>query len=75
MHLEAQISIVKKFTEDNFLKLNTSKCEIIIVFKKSCAREIRESSDIGDRSFPVRSEAVCLERDVDPRTQHLRCGM
>ena len=32
--LEAQISTVKRFTQDNSLKLNAAKCEII-VFKKS----------------------------------------
>ena len=28
--LEAQISMVTKFTEENFLKLNASKCEIVV---------------------------------------------
>ena len=32
--VKAQISTITKFTEDNFLKLNTSKCEIV-AFKKS----------------------------------------
>lgn len=41
------------------MKLNTSKCEII-VFKKSYTRAIGESSDIGEGSFPARSEAACL---------------
>ena len=57
--LEAQISTVKRFTQDNFLKLNAAKCEII-VFKKSFIRNTEESLDVGEISFPVRSEAMCL---------------
>ena len=45
--LEAQIATIKKFTVDNFLRLNASKCEII-VFKKSFTRTIREEIGVGD---------------------------
>ena len=54
--LEAQISTIKKFTEDNFLKLNTSKCEIV----KSSSRTNQESIEVGECSFPVSGEAICL---------------
>ena len=54
--LEAQISTIKKFTEDNFLKLNTSKCEIV-AFKKSSSRT---NIEVGECSLPVSGEAICL---------------
>ena len=57
--LEAQISTIKKFTEDNFLKLNTSKCEIV-AFKKSSIRTNKESFEVGECSFPVSGEAIYL---------------
>ena len=43
--LEAQISTVKRFTQDNFLKLNAAKGEII-VFKKSFIRNTEERLDV-----------------------------
>ena len=57
--LKAQISTIKMFTEDNFLKLNTSKCEIV-AFKKSSIRKKQESIEVGECSFPVSDEAICL---------------
>ena len=57
--LEAQISTVKRFTEDNFLKLNASKCEIV-AFKKSSTRAEEEIIEVGEDSYPVSGEAVCL---------------
>ena len=39
--LEAQISTVNKFTEDNFLKLNASKCEVV-AFKRASDRSNEE---------------------------------
>ena len=39
--LEAQISFVKRFTEENFLRLNPSKCEIV-AFKTA-----KEPADTG----------------------------
>ena len=57
--LEAQISTIKKFTEDNFMKLNTSKCEMV-AFKKSSIRTNKESIEVGECSFPVSGEAICL---------------
>ena len=58
-HLRHRFCTVKRFTQDNFLKLNAAKCEII-VFKKSFIRNTEESLDVGEISFPVRSEAMCL---------------
>ena len=57
--LEAQISFVKIFTEENFLKLNPSKCEIV-AFKK--AKEPADTGEVGidECSFPVRETATCL---------------
>ena len=57
--LEAQISFVKRFTQEIFLRLNPSKCEIV-AFKKS-----KEPADTGEVRvdeccFPVRETATCL---------------
>ena len=57
--LEAQISTVKKFTEDNFLKLNASKCEVV-AFKRASNRTSEERIDAGEYSFPVGGKATCL---------------
>ena len=70
--LEAQISTVKRFTQDNFLKLNAAKCEII-VFKKSFIRNTEERLDVGEISFPVRSEAMCLWVSVETRFVLIMC--
>ena len=40
--LEEQIKTVKKFTEENFLKLNAAKCEVII-FRKSSVKSNGET--------------------------------
>lgn len=61
--LEAQIATIKKFTVDKFLRLNASKCEII-VFKKSFTRTIREEIGVGDGSFLVKSKAASLPRII-----------
>ena len=53
--LEAQISTIKRLTEENFLKLNTSKCEVV-AFKKSSTVK---NQDI-ECSFPVSGKATCL---------------
>ena len=57
--LEAQISFVKRFTEENFLRLNPSKCEIV-AFKKA-----KEPADTGEVRVDecccsVRETAICL---------------
>ena len=57
--LEAQISTVKKFTEDNFLKLNASKCEVV-AFKRASNRTFEERVEAGECSFPVGGKATCL---------------
>ena len=44
--LEAQVTSVKKFTEENFLKLNAVKCEVII-FRKSSVKSNGENSCRG----------------------------
>ena len=54
--LEAQISMVTQFTEDNFLTLNASKCEIV-VFDKAPTRTREES--LGN-VIPVKETAKCL---------------
>ena len=57
--LEAQISFVKRFTEENFLKLNPSRCEIV-AFKK--AKEPADTGEVGVGGccFLVRETATCL---------------
>ena len=57
--LEAQVTTVKKFTEENFLKLNAAKCEVII-FRKSSVKSNGENLEVGEDGFPVRSEGTCL---------------
>ena len=57
--LETQISTVKNFADENFLRLNTSKCEII-VFKKSFTKANGENLEIGGNSLSVGCEATCL---------------
>ena len=57
--LEAQISTVKKFTEDNFLKLNASMCEVV-AFKRASNRTFEERIEAGECSFPVGGKATCL---------------
>lgn len=57
--LEEQISTVQKFTDDNFLKLNASKCEIV-AFKKATSRPKEERIIVGECSFPMVGEATCL---------------
>ena len=54
--LETQVSIVSNFTKGNFLKLNTSKCEII-VFGKSAAMPQSKGPEVG---IPVKEEVKCL---------------
>ena len=54
--LEAQISLVTQFTEDNFLTLNASKCEIV-VFNKPPSKTREES--LG-KDIPVKETARCL---------------
>ena len=58
--LEAQISTVKKFTEDNFLKLNASMGEVV-AFKRASNRTFEERIEAGECSFPVGGKATCLE--------------
>ena len=57
--LEVQISFVKIFTEENFLKLNPLKCEIV-AFNR--AKEPADTGEVGvnECCFPVRETATCL---------------
>ena len=57
--LEAQISTVKKLTEDNFLKLISSMCEVV-AFKRASNRTFEERIEAGECSFPVGGKATCL---------------
>ena len=54
--LETQISTVTNFADENFLRLNASKCEII-VFKKSFTKG---NLEVGGNSLSVGCEAMCL---------------
>ena len=54
--LETQVSTVSKFTRENFLKLNTSKCEIV-VFGKSVAKYQNGGFEVN---IPVKDEVKCL---------------
>ena len=54
--LEAQMSFVKRFTEENFLRLNPSKCEIV-AFKKAKEPADRGEVRVDECCFPV---ATCL---------------
>ena len=67
--LEAQIPLVKRFTEENFLKFNPSKCEIV-AFKK--AKEPADAGEVrvDECSFPVR-EILVLDNSGS-LTCHLR---
>ena len=42
--MKAQVAVMSRFTTENFLKLNESKCKIIIV-RKSTSRAINCASD------------------------------
>ena len=57
--LEAKLSFVKRFTEENFLRLNPSKCEIV-AFKK--AKEPADTGEVrvDECCFLVRETATCL---------------
>ena len=57
--LEAQISTVKRFTEHNFLKLNSSKCEIV-AFKKTSTRMNEERIEVSECTFSLGGSATCL---------------
>ena len=57
--LEAQISPVTKFTKENFLSLNASKCEVV-VFNKSTIKTFDKNLVFEAYSFPVKEEAKCL---------------
>ena len=68
--LEAQISFVKRFTEENFLKLNPSKSEIV-AFKK--AKEPADTGEVGVDECVSRSERQLLVLDIsESMTCHLR---
>ena len=68
--LEAQVTTVKKFTEENFLKLNAAKCELII-FRKSSVKINGKNLEVVEDSFPVHSEATCQLDNAGDRTYHL----
>ena len=54
--LETQVSTVLKFTKENFLKLNTTKCEIIM-FGKSAAKPQNRGLEVD---ISVKEEVKCL---------------
>lgn len=56
--LEALISTVIEFTSENFLKLNASKCKIVL-FRKSSSRSLSLTSVVLDRdNFPTKESAL-----------------
>ena len=57
--LESQISTVERFTAENFLTLNASKCEII-VFRKSTIQPYCADIQVGGNCFPVKDEVRCM---------------
>ena len=54
--LETQVSTVLKFTRENFLKLNTSKCEIIM-FGRSATKSQKRDLAVN---ISVKDEVKCL---------------
>ena len=54
--LETQVSTVLKFTRENFLKLNTSKCEIIM-FGRSATKSQKRDLEVN---ISVKDEVKCL---------------
>ena len=74
--MEAQVAVVSRFTTENFLKLNESKCEIII-FRKSTSRapspiNCASDSDVGTCSFPIKEEGKCLGYVWRPNLSSIR---
>ena len=60
--IESQIEMVSRFTSENFLTLNESKCEVIICKKSSRLPSLVSitNGDTSECSFPVKEEAKCL---------------
>ena len=57
--LEKQVSIVDKFANENFLKLNIQKCEIV-PFSLSSKPDPVPHCEVDGAVVPVSSEAKCL---------------
>ena len=60
--MESQIKMVSRFTSENFLTLNVSKCEMIICKKRSRLPPPVSitNCDTSDCNFPIKEEAKCL---------------
>jgi len=56
--LDAQVSLVQRFAKENFLKLNTQKCEV--VFFASDPHAPYPECKIAEQAISVRSEGKCL---------------
>ena len=74
--MEAQVAVVSRFITENFLKLNESKCEIII-FRKSTSRapspiNCATDSDVGTCSFPIKEEGKYLGYVWRPNLSSIR---
>jgi len=56
--LDAQVSVVQRFAKENFLKLNTRKCEVVVFASDPHARypECR----IAEQAISVGSKGKCL---------------
>ena len=59
--MEAQIGMVKRFASHNFLKLNESKCEVVVCGKSTLPPHTSSNSEcLNVNSFPVKHCGKCL---------------
>ena len=58
--MEAQIPIVLQFASDNFLTLNESKCDVVVISASTPKHSATASSHVVCHSFPNQDEAKCL---------------
>ena len=58
--MEAQIAMVSQFASDNFLTLNKSNCEVVIISASAPKHTATTSSHVVYHSFPIQDEAKCL---------------
>ena len=57
--LNAQVALVKKFAENNFLKLNVQKCEVV-VFDRGQRCDVLPECEIDGSVLPSGYEGKCL---------------
>ena len=57
--LNAQVALVKKFAENNFLKLNVQKCEVVVFYRgQRC--DVLPECEIDGSILPSGYEGKCL---------------